>query len=135
MNPHLPLPFGSKYSPTGEAHQREKHCKDNTFLFMCNKNTRYFLFNCPINLMHKYTKQVFYAARRNMERKVICLFFSREMPDLGVRSASSLIEKCQFSKSIGFNWYFSASGRNEYLCNASYLTMFFSSPLIFIAFK
>ena len=43
-----------------------------------------------------------------MARKVICQFFLREMPDLGVRSASSLIEKCQFSKSIGFDCFFSA---------------------------
>ena len=66
--------------------------------------------------MHKYTKQVFYAARRNMARKVICLFFSREMPDLEVRSASSLIEKCQFTKSTGFDRYFSALELNVYLC-------------------
>ncbi len=66
--------------------------------------------------MHKYTKQVFYAARRNMARKVICLFFSREMPDLGARSASSLIEKCQFTKSTGFDRYFSALELNVYLC-------------------
>ncbi|MBQ2950762.1 MAG: hypothetical protein IJE12_06940 [Prevotella sp.] len=51
-----------------------------------------------------------------MARKVICLFFSREMPDLEVRSASSLIEKCQFSKSTGFDRYSSESEQNVYLC-------------------
>ncbi|MBR6605104.1 MAG: hypothetical protein IKK92_04440, partial [Prevotella sp.] len=79
--------------------------------------------------------QAFYAVRGNTARKTICQFFLREMPDLEVRSASSLIEKCQFSKSIGFDWYFSTPERNEYLCSISYLTMFFSSLLIFTTFK
>ena len=49
-------------------------------------------------LLHKHTKQAFGTPRITMPIKGICLFISREMPDLVPRSASSLVEKCQFSK-------------------------------------
>ena len=49
-------------------------------------------------LLHKHTKQAFSTLRIAMAIKGICLFISREMPDLVARSASSLVEKCQFSK-------------------------------------
>lgn len=49
-------------------------------------------------LLHKHTKQAFSTLRIAMSIKGICLFISREMPDLVARSASSLVEKCQFSK-------------------------------------
>ncbi len=48
-------------------------------------------------LLHKHTIQAFGTLRIAMSRKGICLFISREMPDLVARSASSLVEKCQFS--------------------------------------
>ena len=48
-----------------------------------------------------------------------CQILGREVPDLGARSASSLIEKCQFSKSTGFDRYSSALELNVYLCTIS----------------